>query len=514
MSKKSIQDKSIYKIMAEIVISVYVVMILCVFPMLFKNGYTDILEVKTNFYYIVTAVTFGLEMMIGVSWLLWKENGQIRRLMTATDIMVIIFIAAVSISWLLNGNKQDTFWGTYGRNVGYLLLVTCVIGYFLVSRIYRLGQGTLIGIMLSATLVFLLAVCNHLGYDPLGMFELFDQKSKFISTMGNRNCVSAFLGILLPFGMTLYFVCEKGMSKHIYRAFCISGFLGITAINCDGAYVAVIFSFIIILWFAFESWEKLLRYTNLLVMYGGATLAMRLLRYFRGEENCFYLEGIPELLLYSWIVPGIIAIGIIMKMVVSWCSRRSINENILKILKKAVFLLLIAVIIIIIMMVCCVNIRMTQEQMKQIFGGWTKYIYISDAWGTNRIKIWKVSCQTYAKFPFINKLFGYGPAGFYYAINDFMTTQEVNQFNGTLIDAHNEGLQYLITTGIVGVVSYFGIFISAFILFWKETRKNKYMLAFAVVVVGFLVQGCMNNVHIYITPLIFTYIAIGQAVRK
>ena len=107
-------------------------------------------------------------------------------------------------------------------------------------------------------------------------------------------------------------------------------------------------------------------------------------------------------------------------------------------------------------------------------------------------------------------LFGIGPDTFGVAFNKYFHNEMVNIWHKNVINAHCELLQLLITNGLVGVIAYYGMFISGIITFFK---RNSVMLnAIAVAIMGYLCQGMINNIQGICTPFVFILLGVGMSI--
>ena len=80
--------------------------------------------------------------------------------------------------------------------------------------------------------------------------------------------------------------------------------------------------------------------------------------------------------------------------------------------------------------------------------------------------------------------------------------------NSVIVCAHNEWLNMLFNEGILGFVSYLGIFISSFIVFMKRS-DNPVTTACAASVAAYFFHNMFCYQQILCTPMIFCIIALG-----
>ena len=136
-------------------------------------------------------------------------------------------------------------------------------------------------------------------------------------------------------------------------------------------------------------------------------------------------------------------------------------------------------------------------------GGLDSYFRITDGWGTNRGLIWKQCLEAYSDFSFSEKLFGIGPESLYHIV------EMVDIFEGRSIDqAHNEYLQYLITTGAFGLLSYLSVIASVIFVVIKNLRTNTLAVGVFAALVSYWMQASVNIAQPFTTPIMYLYIAI------
>lgn len=359
-----------------------------------------------------------------------------------------------------------------------------------------------------------LAVINHLGFDPLSAYVGFEADTKFLSTLGNRNTLAAYIALLLPFGMTLFMVSKQWKSKIYYGIFCFIGFLGMTAADSDSAYLVTGIMCLVSLLLAKETEEGFYLIT-LISVYSVAELLFVLLRKIRGKESCLYLHGgLPEMLLDVRINLALFVITLILLLTgyMLWKQKKDI-----KVFWKWFRIVILSITAVLasglMIFVIYVNVAWTKHEAKEQLGALYSYLYFSNAWGTKRLRIWRAALEIYMRMSIPKKLIGVGPAGFYFASQTYLSAEELAVFTkqGQLIDAHNEYLQYLVTYGIAGAILFIGFLFTTVRYLFKVGKEKPYVLAFAMSGVGFLVQAVVNNAHIYIDPLAFVLLAMGMS---
>ena len=490
----------------------YLFLLFTVFPLAIYQGYTSILTIKTTVFFLFT----GIYILVVVFELIRTKKKDSDKLLkqdvSVTDYLILGFGVEVCLSWLFCLEKKAQFFGIYGRNMGLAAYLLCVFMYFFVSRYLRFSQYILTGLLSAAAAVSLIGFCNHLGFDPLSVYSVFDAKSDFVSTMGNMNTFSAYLSLLVPFGMTLFCVSRERRSKFVYGIFCFCGFLGMIAANSDSAYLTVGAAFFILLWWSGKKYAGEY-FAVLMLEFASAHLVAGFLRKIRGESNCMTLRmGLPKFFLDVRIGICLFLLSLLTVSVFYVCRfQKKDAQKIWNHLRKGMIFIIAVMVVLLFIAVFYINLNWEKAEAKAYLGGLYRYLYFSNSWGTKRLQIWKAALLIFGRIPFLKKFIGMGAAGFYSAAQIYLTPVELQVFEqqGRLIDAHNVYLQFLIVFGILGLVLFIGIFVSVLFRFYKKGQTENYMLAFAMFELAFLLQAVVNNAHIYIDPLIFALTAVG-----
>ena len=146
-------------------------------------------------------------------------------------------------------------------------------------------------------------------------------------------------------------------------------------------------------------------------------------------------------------------------------------------------------------------------------GSMEKLLRMSDAWGTHRGIMWLRSFNIFHDANLWQKLFGTGPDTFYFAFQPYFT--QLQEYGDSSTDAaHNEYINYLITIGIVGTLSYLAFTGSALVRGFKASKKVPVVLARAAAVVCYLAQAVVNIALPIATPLFFIFVAMCEGCAR
>ncbi len=479
-------------------VTMYVFLMLLIFPLYYRNNYIDILRAKRNFFLIVTGI-FSLCMIFIEICMGNKERSKEK--WGLLEYLVSGEIGVLVISSFKSGKGVDAFLGLSGRYLGALAMILGIfamlwIGKYLVWSVV-LNWGFLIG----SGMVFLLQFLNQCNLDILKMKENLVENLHydFLSTIGNKNFNATFDSMVIPIGMVFYLLCKEKFSKRIYGGWLFLGFSGMVCCRSDSVYLGVGTAFVILCGYAFEKREYMERFFELVGILIAAFFVLWLYPKWFGQW-VYPMDGISPIFLDE----KIIVVGAVMALFGKYmvCGKKDWEDQCLwKRIQKGYVGISIGVLTILIAFFVYFNFLRGNRSVD----GWASCFYFDDTWGTYRGYVWKRSIQIFWRQSLWEKLFGSGMTGF----GDLMEVYYGTEIPyGRFIDAHNEMLQFLITTGILGVIFYFGILIYLLIESIRAWRKNEVSLFGILGITSFLTQGLVNNPQAATTPLLFIGLGI------
>ena len=107
-------------------------------------------------------------------------------------------------------------------------------------------------------------------------------------------------------------------------------------------------------------------------------------------------------------------------------------------------------------------------------------------------------------------LFGCGPDTFYSAVAPYFSELQRLFGDASANCAHNELLNYLITTGIFGLSAYLALISSAVLRGVKRAEKSPEVLIFTLPIICCFCQSLVNIATPITTPLLFIFIALAE----
>lgn len=499
MKRQKRKDSVALEIQSLLVRS-YVFIMLFIFPLFFLNQYFGIMRAKRNFYLWVTGVFIIFSLFIWLSIQIKDKRIDLK------DKWILLFmgieVGGLLGTFIVNNNKYDVFWGNSGRYLGCIAIGFGIITVLLIGRNLQWTTYLSWAFLLGSGGVHLLQLLNEFQIDPFGMsVGVYEgQREYFISTIGNINFNATFDSITIPILMVLFFLSKEKTSRRIYFTFVCLGYAGMICCRSDSIYVVIVAAFAVLFMFGVYDTDGLKRYLYLIEAFLGIQIIIGM-AYKIWNNKAYTFRGIGGKIFDKEIlfVLGIILLAVFLLNIL-WVNKFSIQ-----IIRKMFGTVLICLGIVAAIVILCIN-YLGEIPMED---NWKYQLYFNDAWGNNRGYIWKRVWQVYEGFGPLKKLFGCGMDNCAATLQSVYGEEMQQLFGATRFsDAHNEFLQYLISTGIVGIVGYYGTQITLLISCIKQYRKKDMCLIGIVGIITFSVQGIVNNPTIITTPLYFIELGI------
>lgn len=496
-----------------------------IFPLIFNDAYYDIPEVKYQCYYLSILVSLVLILILAAVMLVSdrvKNHGERtkrffdglrpsnwKKTFRAADFAVLAFWLSVLISTLQSDYFYESVWGNEGRFSGLFLITVYVVAYFLISRLWTFKPWVMQVFLVSGMIMCLIGVGDYFQLDPLRLRGGTKpaQSEIFTSTIGNINIYTAYVALIMGFSAAM-FTAEKNRIKKLWYYGClIVSFFAIVMGCSDNAYLALAALFGLGPFILFRDYDGIKKYLILLASFFTVIQCIMWLndKYWYmviGLDSLFQVlaafEGLLPLVIALWILAlGSAAAGRFLKFDKNKFARGCL-------IAWGVFVAVC--ILVVIFALYDANIVGHADRYSAL----GNYLIFNDSWGTDRGYIWKASMRLYRDFPLIRKLFGYGPETF-----GILTITKIHDemvaATGLIYDnAHNEYLQYLITLGAVGLITYLSFLFLVFRNMYRRRTESSYMLGLLCAVVCYCAQAVVNLNLPMVAPTMWMMLSIGM----
>lgn len=506
----------------------YVAAMIGVFPLFYKNNYIDIAHAKKEFFLLLSGLLIVIAGITVISQNILsnrvpRDLAQKKHLsksraiekkntifIHATDLFFAVFLFGILVSTFASKNRGDAFFAESGRQLGALMLLVGILIYYILKTWLKPTMLLVWIFLIANSLVFLLAILNTWSIDPLGMYQnlLASQRDEFIGTMGNLNISAGYFCMVLPVFMVMFLVSETISSKIIYGAELVLASLAAICVRSDSVFLGMWIALLILLWFAFESIKKLADWLGLLLLLHVPLFALIVVNH---KTESVQFNGISGWMLDPHHLIPIVVVLLVLFLLTKLIQRQEKDYTIqLKRFRNVIFGFLVGVGMLLLVMVVVVNVLGKDRIGNGVLGR----LILDDSFGTNRGYIWKRTILAYGDLPLWQKITGIGLNQFGPFIQNAYGAEMTRLFQAPYIDAHNEFLQFLVTSGVAGVAGYFGFLISALIRYWKRMKEQPLLLMTVGMIGAYIVQGLINNPQVFTTPLLFVYLGIAESLYQ
>lgn len=177
---------------------------------------------------------------------------------------------------------------------------------------------------------------------------------------------------------------------------------------------------------------------------------------------------------------------------------------------KKLFWALVALYSVVIISVISLFVYFTFVDTTTELGGFMKLFRFNEKWGTHRGYMWLKSFEIFGSYNIKNILFGCGPDAFYNVFEPYFT-ELYSRFGDSVNNAaHNEFLNYLITTGVLGLAAYLALIVSTVVRALKTAGKNSLALVFIAPVISYVFQSVVNLSTIITLPFLFIFLPLAE----
>lgn len=437
-----------------------------------------------------------------------------------TDICMVLFFISGVMSFIMAEDKKNAFTGAQGRYCGLAFMILIFIMYIIVSaRVSNMEKmWSLISMVfvLVSSVTFIIAILQNIGFDPFKLLDGINRKQRniYVSTFGNIDIFGSFICIALPLFMGLYVTEKSNIKRIVYGIGVFAGFMAFIPANADVVFAGVGAAVIAVL-FATVYMERVDRLFELVMFGSGGYLGMVLLRKLVGTNGA-KITGFNRLSEHPALLVIIFAVALFIRLIIQVYINRNKDEIYINKNKSEVYInkqkdrtgIKLIIILAVVLISGIAVIIYGRKNNLAMFD-------FNDKWGSYRGYIWRRVTGLYGELPFVQKIFGHGNESIR-SLMDERFYDEMLQVTGTVYDnAHNEYLQYLVTQGLFGMLSYGGVVVTAVIAGVKKIKKSPYILGLLLAVVSYGVQAIFNVNQCITTPYMFimTAMLIGMCRR-
>lgn len=431
---------------------------------------------------------------------------QLYKTFSISDYAMLAFLICCTLSTVFSKYPKESFIGQFGRENGLLIYILYFFAYFLISRGFKYKNSIFGVLLLTGSCMFLMAILQHLGFDIFGFYQRIaaNQQSSYLSTIGNINFFSSFVVLVMPISTCLYFLCKNKTLRIIYYIAMLLSFCGLIVANSDTGILGLAALFMLLLFYCWKDTGTLKRCCEIMIAFLFSVKLLNFLVALRPSQSHEF-RGIYKMIVNSNWVNILLILAVCIWLFLYFILKKQISTvKLLKILKYSVFLFLCSTVTFFFLNF----IWFTFIDTKTDIGELSSYLRFNYNWGSHRGEIWFAGISAFGHFNIFQKLFGYGMDMFSPIISN-------ETLYGYRVDtAHNEFLEYLLTTGVCGLLSYLVFTFSQVIKCFKNLSQEPILFVLVASVICYLAQSVGNFATTMVTPLFIIIIAIAESINR
>ena len=245
----------------------YVLAVFWVIPIINNGTYTDISVYKAKAFYYISALTLILYAIASFFEDFFDKGNNENNGSDGNDkkffresafVAAALYGGAVLISAFLSGSVKESAYGVPGFHMGALSIIIMLISFYYISIYFNCHDFVFHLIVAASVFPTIVAIANHFGMDPLGMFpEYADPRySLYISTFGNYGWYSQYMAVVIPIGLYMLVMTSKPVIRGVYAGYMALAIVATMLCGTRMLMVTVFVSVIVVLGMRFGICKK------------------------------------------------------------------------------------------------------------------------------------------------------------------------------------------------------------------------------------------------------------------
>ena len=503
---KSIDDSTLS--MHEKFTNIFLISMFSIFPLYLTN---KLFSVRTDRLHYFITTTLILLFFIGATYICGIDKEKWPKKVfrpSSADCGMLMFLIVCAVSTLSSEYGKSALTGDQGRNSGLILMSVYYLCYFLISRYFKCVNWIFDIFIVTGCIICIIAILHAFYIDPFELITTIkqEQQETFITTIGNINLFSAFVCVVLPIVTALFVMSENIIKTILYGAAVSICFMGMLVANSDSGYFGLMAFLSVLLVFSAKNAKRSFRfYLSLFIMIMSGSLLRLIANHFDGRMR--ELDPLPHMIVYGNKIYAAAGTAGVLAIIFFILKIKMKDKDFHKAVRitAAIFVGACA------SLLALVFVYFSFIDKTTDLGSLTKYLRLNDQWGTHRGYAWIRSVLLFKDGGIKNMLIGTGPDTFGPVIKAVYRDDMLKRHGSVFDNAHNEYLNYLVTIGALGVVSYITVIVSVLIRSVRRCKNNVWALIAILVIISYCSQALFNLATPIVTPYIFVFLGIGEA---
>ena len=459
-----------------------------------ENGYLYIGTDKCYFFFcgMCIFIVTGIPLFI---YAIAKKKSQMFRF-SKTDIFVLCFAFFSLFSYLFSIDKKIGLIGNEEWNMGLISQLLFVFIYFGISRHLAHIKQCLYTVCIVGVPMAVLTIVNRFGFYPL---PIKGQHYLYVSTIGNINWFCGFFIMITALEMFLYFEAKTHKEKWLFGSALLLSFLAMICQGSISGYVTILMLLLFLLSPALKSKAAFLTYLEICLLLFGACSALYMTGYFLPGRFVEY-DPITHFVAFSFLPLLCLFVTSLAHMLVSFFTKDFKFAFLYK------YIAGLSVLTFLLYLVLCL-INTLSPGITPFLNGVSAFTFDRFWWST-RGGTYTIGVQAYTSLSWFRWLIGIGPDCFLtYVYNNLDKVTMAKCFKlQPLANAHNEFLTMLVNTGLFGVISYAGIFVSS--IKSALNKEKTFMKVILFGILGYMINNLFSFQQVISTSFVFVLLGI------
>lgn len=430
-----------------------------------------------NSYFNITVAKLRIYTIIAIPSLLLAISVLVRRYFIHANVfklkpwewclLISIFIAFLSS--VFSGRFLSCFWGNDGWGVGLFVIISSFLIYLLISRCSSYNHNLWLTVIIVFDIIMIIGIMQFCGIDVFSMHKNISSGTYYyyFSTIGNTNRLAGYLCLFLPL-LLMFYISSRTIFSNIF--FFISLVLCVFASvisSTDSIYLGIGFMLIFALPYLTKNVKYLLKSFYAFSVFGISLLCISVFPRF---NNLRIQAGAISSLFYKPAVAlAITLLGLLFIVLTKLFGNRFSKKN---------------------GRVICILFETVLIGIALFFIIKTLHSF-NDEWGSHRGLIWKSSLKTFMRSSIKDKLIGIGPEQLGSIYSDV-----AKAFGMKTLTAHSEPIQMLLSTGILGFLSYMCTCFFIAFDYLKNSAGKSNKTIFFLPIAAYFAQSLVNSMTV------------------
>lgn len=487
----------------------YIIIMFCIYPFYMKNGYEKISDAKFSFFLYCSLGAVLLLSLTGLVTIL-KEISKVN----ITDIFVLLFVIITVFSYLFSKYKEECLLGIGGWYIGLLTLILISAIYLMISKLYEYESFVLYPILGASFILFLIGILDRFS---IYIIPLEVRNTAFLSTMGNINWFVGYYSVICPLGTGLLALELQKEEKRKQRILLLIYMFFTFAFGfAQGAESVLLVWLALFLGCFIFAGMKMIRLRDvflIMALWAGSSLFIFFLRKLIINGFNYGSGGILDRMTGTPVM-AIVLFVVLSLWIMIYHPSTPYSSGKIEIIEdricKTVFIMIPALFVI------WLGISVINTFLVNIpFINYDIFI-LNEQFGSGRGHAFKAAFMVIKEMSVKDLLIGVGPDAFMksaYSVPQISDYLKAVWPNDLLPNAHCELLTMFINEGLLGFLSFLGIFISFLVRGIKSLKKefNGFLMCILLSVAAYMVHNLISFTQVLNIPFLFILMGMAQA---